>query len=148
MAASALMAMARLAASAAILCLVTASNVSNVSHSNISMSNASNVSVSKGSKERSGLKVRLLDTVTILHVSDTHSLHRSTGDLPSADIFIHSGDVAKVGSDGELGDFNDWLGTIKHKYQHMCHGKTSCLWLGTVMNPFIWNLGNHCKGFL
>ncbi|CAJ1439994.1 unnamed protein product [Effrenium voratum] len=113
------MAMARLAASAAILCLVTASNVSNVSHSNISMSNASNVSVSKGSKERSGLKVRLLDTVTILHVSDTHSLHRSTGDLPSADIFIHSGDVAKVGSDGELGDFNDWLGTIKHKYQHM-----------------------------
>lgn len=35
------------------------------------------------------------------------------------DIFIHSGDVAKVGSDGELGDFNHWLGTIKHKYQHM-----------------------------
>lgn len=35
------------------------------------------------------------------------------------DIFIHSGDVAKVGSDSELGDFNHWLGTIKHKYQHM-----------------------------
>ena len=35
------------------------------------------------------------------------------------DIFIHSGDVAKVGSESELGDFNDWLGTIKHKYQHM-----------------------------
>jgi hypothetical protein len=27
--------------------------------------------------------------------------------------------VAKVGSDSELGDFNHWLGTIKHKYQHM-----------------------------
>lgn len=57
--------------------------------------------------------------VTILHISDTHSLHRSTGNLPDADIFIHSGDVAKVGSEGELGDFNYWLGTIKHKYRHM-----------------------------
>ncbi|CAK9098859.1 UPF0046 protein C25E10.12 [Durusdinium trenchii] len=84
----------------------------------------------------SGLKVRSLPSVvTILHLSDTHSLHRSTGNLPDAvtrqvrtragavstpgDIFIHSGDVAKVGNDGELGDFNHWLGTIKHKYKHM-----------------------------
>ena len=67
---------------------------------------------------RSGLKVRAA-TVSILHVSDTHSLHRATGNLPDADIFIHSGDVAKVGNDAELGDFNDWLGSIKHKYQHM-----------------------------
>eukprot|EP00490_Sorites_sp_Unknown_P026408 CAMPEP_0114643980 /NCGR_PEP_ID=MMETSP0191-20121206/3704_1 /TAXON_ID=126664 /ORGANISM="Sorites sp." /LENGTH=319 /DNA_ID=CAMNT_0001856373 /DNA_START=12 /DNA_END=971 /DNA_ORIENTATION=- len=67
-----------------------------------------------------GLKVRSMAMpVTILHISDTHSLHRSTGNLPDADIFIHSGDVAKVGSDSELGDFNDWLGSIKHKYQHM-----------------------------
>ena len=65
-----------------------------------------------------GLKVRGA-TVSILHVSDTHSLHRSTGKLPDADIFIHSGDVAKVGSDAELGDFNDWLGSIKQKYKHM-----------------------------
>ena len=27
--------------------------------------------------------------------------------------------MAKVGSESELGDFNDWLGSIKHKYQHM-----------------------------
>lgn len=38
---------------------------------------------------RRGLKVR--GGVTILHVSDTHSLHHSIRDLPSADIFIHSG---------------------------------------------------------
>ena len=39
---------------------------------------------------------------------------RRPKDLPSADIFIHSGDVAKVGSDGELGDFNEWhLGVKK-----------------------------------
>ena len=36
-----------------------------------------------------GLKVR--SGVTILHVSDTHSLHHAIRDLPSADIFIHSG---------------------------------------------------------
>eukprot|EP00435_Cladocopium_sp_Y103_P038024 s836_g10.t1 len=67
-----------------------------------------------------GLKVRREeDTVTILHVSDTHSLHYSLGDLPSADIFIHSGDVSTVGSDGEVGDFNNWLGSLKGKYREM-----------------------------
>ncbi|CAE6968419.1 Aurkb, partial [Symbiodinium sp. KB8] len=40
-------------------------------------------------------------------------------DLPSADILIHSGDVARVGSDAELGDFNDWLGGLKDKYKHI-----------------------------
>lgn len=68
--------------------------------------------------EGGGLKVRR-DGVTILHISDTHSLHRSAGDLPSADIFIHSGDVSQIGSDGEVGDFNDWLGSIKGKYREM-----------------------------
>lgn len=57
--------------------------------------------------------------MTILHVSDTHSLHNSLGDLPSADIFIHSGDVSTVGSDGEVGDFNNWLGSLKGKYREM-----------------------------
>ena len=57
--------------------------------------------------------------MSILHVSDTHSLHHSLGDLPSADIFIHSGDVSTVGSDGEVGDFNNWLGSLKGKYREM-----------------------------
>lgn len=72
---------------------------------------------------RSGLKLKRLVTtggpVTILHVSDTHSLHWSVGDLPSADIFIHSGDVSTIGSDGEVGDFNNWLGSLKGKYREM-----------------------------
>ena len=70
-----------------------------------------------------GLKVRREggdgSTVTILHVSDTHSLHRSVGDLPAADLFIHSGDVSTVGSDEEVRDFNDWLGSLKGKYREM-----------------------------
>jgi len=68
-----------------------------------------------------GLKVRrqsLPEVVTILHISDTHSLHRGAIDMPDADILIHSGDVAKVGSDSELGDFNDWLGGLDGKYRH------------------------------
>lgn len=76
-----------------------------------------------GSKSlEKGLKVRREgegDTVTILHVSDTHSLHRSVGDLPAADLFIHSGDVSTVGSDEEVRDFNDWLGSLKGKYREM-----------------------------
>lgn len=127
---------------------------------------AQNETTANGTVMSEGLKVRSMSRpVSILHISDTHSLHRSTGNLPDAatcpnknplisyvprsfqnkhptsrccfqwsgviierpfrrswrcqDIFIHSGDVAKVGSESELGDFNDWLGSIKHKYQHM-----------------------------
>lgn len=97
-----------------LLAIAAAGEVSTVTTANITAP----VNVST----RDGLKVRrAADSamVTILHISDTHSLHRSTGNLPDADIFIHSGDVAKVGSEGELGDFNYWLGTIKHKYRHM-----------------------------
>jgi len=72
-----------------------------------------------GTNDRSLLNVKRVGTVTILHVSDTHSLHHEAGDLPSADIFIHSGDVSKSGTDGEFGDFNYWLGTIKWKFKHM-----------------------------
>ena len=40
-------------------------------------------------------------------------------ELPSADLLIHSGDVAKVGSESELGDFNQWLWSIQHKFRHI-----------------------------
>eukprot|EP00438_Fugacium_kawagutii_P023088 Skav220071 [mRNA] locus=scaffold262:122964:134903:+ [translate_table: standard] len=97
-----------------LLAVVAAGEAPNVTDPN----KTTNINVSSA---RSGLKVlrSAPSIVTILHMSDTHSLHRSTGNLPDADIFIHSGDVAKVGNDGELGDFDQWLGTIKHKYQHM-----------------------------
>lgn len=57
-------------------------------------------------------------SLTILHISDTHSMHRQT-QLPPADIFIHSGDMADHGRDDEFGDFNAWLGSIKHQYRYM-----------------------------
>ncbi|CAE7207671.1 NSUN2 [Symbiodinium sp. CCMP2456] len=72
-----------------------------------------------GLKVKRGGQEQGPDVVRILHISDTHSLHRSTGNMPDADILIHSGDVAKVGSESELGDFNDWLGSLKGKYKHI-----------------------------
>ena len=72
-----------------------------------------------GLKVKRGGQGQGLDVVRILHISDTHSLHRSTGNMPDADILIHSGDVARVGSESEFGDFNDWLGGLKGKYKHI-----------------------------
>eukprot|EP00933_Yihiella_yeosuensis_P021921 TRINITY_DN1727_c0_g1_i1.p1 TRINITY_DN1727_c0_g1~~TRINITY_DN1727_c0_g1_i1.p1 ORF type:complete len:425 (+),score=83.79 TRINITY_DN1727_c0_g1_i1:128-1276(+) len=58
-------------------------------------------------------------TVTILHISDTHSLHHAVSSMPPADILIHSGDVSREGLDSEIGDFNHWLGQIKGNYKHI-----------------------------
>ncbi len=40
--------------------------------------------------------------MTILHLSDTHSKHRSLQNLPSADVIILSGDVSFAGSENEV----------------------------------------------
>ncbi len=37
----------------------------------------------------------------ILHLSDTHSSHVSLGDMPEADVVVHSGDFCMVGSEAE-----------------------------------------------
>ena len=52
------------------------------------MDNATNATDASATVLNQGLKVRSMSAmsrpVTILHVSDTHSLHRSTGNLPDA----------------------------------------------------------------
>lgn len=58
----------------------------------------------------------------ILHLSDTHMLHRSIEarfPLPEADILIHTGDFTERGSLAEMTDFNDWLGSIRSRYAHI-----------------------------
>ena len=40
--------------------------------------------------------------MTILHISDTHSLHKQLLDLPPADIIIHSGDITENGTAEEV----------------------------------------------
>jgi hypothetical protein len=54
-------------------------------------------------------------TLRILHLSDTHSLHRpGIPDLPAADLLLHTGDFTKDGTDDEYLDFNGWIGYWKN----------------------------------
>jgi len=61
------------------------------------------------------------ERVKILHMSDTHGLHRSINldTLPDADILIHTGDFTENGSLEEWTEFDAWLGTIKHKFKEV-----------------------------
>ena len=42
----------------------------------------------------------------IIHLSDTHGVHRRLRNLPEADIFVHSGDFTMSGSEIETLDYN------------------------------------------
>jgi Icc-related predicted phosphoesterase len=53
----------------------------------------------------------------ILHLSDTHSKHHELGNLPPADIIIHSGDISFAGSENEVMDFIEWFGRLPYKYK-------------------------------
>lgn len=53
----------------------------------------------------------------ILHLSDTHNLHRQLTNLPTADIIIHSGDISYAGTGEEVVDFLEWFGALEYKYK-------------------------------
>lgn len=62
------------------------------------------------------------EQVRIFHISDTHNLHRDLEarfGMPSADILLFTGDFTNKGTDAEIEDFDDWLGTLKGKYRHI-----------------------------
>lgn len=54
----------------------------------------------------------------VVCISDTHMLHDQL-ELPSGDILVHAGDATGRGRDWELEEFNEYLGSIKHKYKHI-----------------------------
>mmetsp|Transcript_98799 Transcript_98799/g.205965 ORF Transcript_98799/g.205965 Transcript_98799/m.205965 type:complete len:326 (+) Transcript_98799:48-1025(+) len=61
------------------------------------------------------------EVVRILHISDTHGLHREIEDkfpLPEADILLHTGDFTNGCLEDELKDFDDWLGDLSARYPH------------------------------
>lgn len=63
-----------------------------------------------------------LDEVRLLHLSDTHSMHRSIEarfPLPPADVLLHTGDFTNHGSAEEFADFNAWLGELRPRYKHI-----------------------------
>ena len=45
----------------------------------------------------------------ILHLSDTHGLHRRIKDMPEADVIVHSGDISNNGTEEEVLDFLNWF---------------------------------------
>lgn len=53
----------------------------------------------------------------ILHLSDTHGLHRQLGNLPSADVIVHSGDFTLRGTPEEATDFTDWFSNLPYRYK-------------------------------
>lgn len=62
-----------------------------------------------------------VEVVRILHISDTHGLHRQVEDLfpmPEADLLIHTGDFTDSGLREEFADFDAWLGELKERYPH------------------------------
>lgn len=63
------------------------------------------------------------DKVRFVCMSDTHSLIRNIMyDIPDGDIFIHAGDFTKCGQKEEVIQFNEWLGTLPHRYKVVIAG--------------------------
>lgn len=64
----------------------------------------------------------------ILHLSDTHGIHRKIKQLPDADILVHSGDFTKAGSEAEAIDFMDWLCELPYPHKiFICGNHDECM---------------------
>lgn len=55
--------------------------------------------------------------MTILHLSDTHGMHRQLGDMPYADVLVHSGDFTLAGGDMEALDFIEWFCDLPYRHK-------------------------------
>lgn len=53
----------------------------------------------------------------ILHLSDTHGLHKNLGSLPEADVIVHSGDFTFAGSEEEAYDFMNWFCNLPYEHK-------------------------------
>ena len=65
----------------------------------------------------------------ILHLSDTHGVHRRLRDLPEADILVHSGDFTMSGSEAETLDFLEWVCDLPYRQKVLVAGNhDACLY--------------------
>lgn len=65
----------------------------------------------------------------ILHLSDTHGLHRKINDLPQADVVVHSGDISHNGTESEVLDFLNWYIELPYLHKIFVTGNHDlCLW--------------------
>lgn len=71
--------------------------------------------------------------LSILHISDTHNLHRAMGTLPDADVLVHSGDFTMGGTEDEAIDFLEWFCAQPHRHKIFIAGNhDDCLYGATV----------------
>jgi len=71
--------------------------------------------------------------MTILHLSDTHNLHRQLTDLPDADIIVHSGDFTMIGTEQETIDFLNWFCDLPYRHKIFIAGNhDECLYGATL----------------
>lgn len=69
----------------------------------------------------------------ILHLSDTHGLHRRLKNLPEADIAVHSGDFTMSGSEAEAIDFMNWFCDLPYSHKiFICGNHDECLYGASV----------------
>ena len=65
----------------------------------------------------------------ILHMSDTHGVHRRLRDLPDADILVHSGDFTMSGSEAETLDFLERVCDLPYRHKVLVAGNhDACLY--------------------
>lgn len=57
----------------------------------------------------------------IVCISDTHEHHERIA-VPEGDVLVHAGDFTWTGSEGSIKEFNEWLGTLPHKYKIIIAG--------------------------
>lgn len=64
--------------------------------------------------------------IRLVCISDTHNAHNQLI-VPDGDILVHCGDITMGGIELEFKDFNDWLGTLPHKYKIVIAGNHDLL---------------------
>lgn len=69
----------------------------------------------------------------ILHLSDTHGLHRKLTKLPMADIAVHSGDFCMAGTESEAIDFLNWFCDLPYRHKiFICGNHDEALYSATL----------------
>uniref|UniRef100_A0A1A9ZKL1 Calcineurin-like phosphoesterase domain-containing protein n=1 Tax=Glossina pallidipes TaxID=7398 RepID=A0A1A9ZKL1_GLOPL len=73
----------------------------------------------------------------VVCMSDTHSLTPYVKfDIPDGDIFIHAGDFTKCGLLKEVEEFNNWIGTLPHRYKIVIAGNHELSFDQSFTHPF------------
>lgn len=69
----------------------------------------------------------------ILHLSDTHGLHRLLDTLPDANVLVHSGDFTMGRTEKEALDFMEWLIALPHPQKIFIAGNhDDCLYRASL----------------